>query len=952
MTFPKGTGANQENQTYGALAPFAVSGTLSWSGTGTAPTSSDISFTATAGSGTFGVVTCTGTSSPYSCSATFTPTASDAVGTYAINISFSGDTNYSSAASVQTQNYSINQATPTFGTMSFSPAASEPFGTAQAITISDTLAYTGAAAPTGAVKFNLNGANHTASCTGSSSPLTCTATVTAVTIEALAVGAYSVTATSAADTNYAGATGTPGTFTITQATVTPAMITPRGTGANQESQTYGALAAFSVSGQVAWSGSGTVPTVGDIMFTTTAAGAFSGLSCTGSSSPYSCTATFTPTATDAVGTYAINISFSGDTNYSSAVSAQTANYAITQSSPTATMTSPKYPSSTENQTYGELAAFSVSGQLTFTGNGAAPTVGDLSFTSTAAGASSGLSCSLTSGASPYVCTATFTPTSTDVPGNYAINLNFSGDTNYASSVSGQTQNYAISKQAPTPQFISPTDGSPVTQTYGSQSSTTVHARLLWIGNGAAPAVGDISFTTTDGGTFTSQSCTLGTLLYNCTATFNPNTADAVGDYALNISFTTDGNYSATHSIQAMNYIVSQATTAVSLVASAPGSSSAGTASTNLTATMSPAISGATVTFTDATTGAILGSAMTTAGVATLTGVTSTTTGVAAGLNNITASVAATTNYTAATSTPATAIYLPGILVSTDLKHDFSGLITDGSLTVEGTLDGTKLGPFGIVVTNFTSSAQATGISFANAASGAFSYATNCPASLAAGATCNYAFYYDPPYGDGCTVNGTCTLDSSGYQQGTYESATWQITVPSGIPLGINDNPRHNCCELSGHTGRQGDTQWNGLAERKSAELHLPGGGAERHLQHFDSNRNQPQHGGGELHILRAFVILQREQFELRLATGGRCKLQHLCHACDHFRGDFQQQHCVDPERRQRHHGKPRGNGAGQQRLVAQLQLAQLRQRDGVLIALLRVECDQQLRGGGQRWRQL
>jgi hypothetical protein len=97
--------------------------------------------------------------------------------------------------------------------MTFSPAATEPQGTSQAITISDTLTYSGPA-PTGAVTYVLNGVTYTASC-GSTSPATCTATVPAATIAALGVNAYTVTAGLAAGGGYSATSGTSGTFTIT-----------------------------------------------------------------------------------------------------------------------------------------------------------------------------------------------------------------------------------------------------------------------------------------------------------------------------------------------------------------------------------------------------------------------------------------------------------------------------------------------------------------------------------------------------------------------------------------------------------------------------------------------------------------------------------------------------------------------------------------------------------------
>ncbi len=108
-------------------------------------------------------------------------------------------------------------ATPVFGTMTFSPAATEQQGSVLAVTISDTLTY-GGVQPTGAVKFVLNGVSYTATCTTAGSPETCSVTVPAATIAALAVNTYTVTVSSAADSTYNAATGTSGTFTITAST--------------------------------------------------------------------------------------------------------------------------------------------------------------------------------------------------------------------------------------------------------------------------------------------------------------------------------------------------------------------------------------------------------------------------------------------------------------------------------------------------------------------------------------------------------------------------------------------------------------------------------------------------------------------------------------------------------------------------------------------------------------
>jgi subtilase family serine protease len=646
------------SQTYGALSAFTVSGTLSWTGSGTAPAASDVTFTSTAG-GSVGAVTCSGTTSPYSCSATFTPSASDAVGSYSVNLSFAGDGNYSAGASTQAGNFKITAATPTvaitpspaqttvgstaaigltvtvtgtgvsgdtapittpsmsattgtfstpscsttgttetctvnytpsgglagntytgylaasvaaggnytsasgsdnlvvnkgvvsFGTMSFTPATSEPYGTSQAITISDTLSYGGGTKPTGAVTYVLNSVSYPANCTGSSSPLSCTAAVPAGTIAALAVNAYTVTAGYAADSNFGAATGASGTFTITQnATTTTVSAAPNSIGP-------------------------------------------------GSSS------TVTATVAD-------------------------------------------------------------------TGAGATP-AGSVTFTDTTNSAPLG-SCTLSGGS----CSIAVAGTSLAA---------------------------------------------------GSNSIQGVY--------GASP----------------------------------------IADWA-----TSNGTTTLT--------LVAAPTTTISLAPSAAGSTTTGVNSTTLTASITAASVdgswGGTVTFTNTMTHATYVQAVTGAGTAGSASVTiaEPDSGTAAGLNNYTATYSGSMDYQASGPSSAVSVYWQGLLVSLTANHDFSGLISYGSapISVEGTVDGTKLGPYGVTVYNFSTAAQTVGLTFVNSASGAFSYATNCPASLAAGAICNYAFYYTPPNGDGCNPTVNCTEDSSHYPQGTYEAGTWSVT--SGATLGV------------------------------------------------------------------------------------------------------------------------------------------------------------------------
>jgi subtilase family serine protease len=160
-----------------------------------------------------GTPSCSGSGLVETCTLSYTlPAGLTAGNNYPITASFATDTNYL-ASTTATGTLTVTANTASFGTMSFSPAATEPQGTSQAITISDILTFSGAA-PTGAVTYVLNGVTYTATC-GTTSPATCSATVPAATIAALAANAYTVTASLAAGGGYNATTGTSGTFTIT-----------------------------------------------------------------------------------------------------------------------------------------------------------------------------------------------------------------------------------------------------------------------------------------------------------------------------------------------------------------------------------------------------------------------------------------------------------------------------------------------------------------------------------------------------------------------------------------------------------------------------------------------------------------------------------------------------------------------------------------------------------------
>jgi hypothetical protein len=147
---------------------------------------------------------------------------------YTVARTYAGDSNYA-AANGSGGTFNITQIAPTFGAVSFSPAATEPYSTNQSVTISDTLNYVGSTSPIAstsflntAVAYGLNNSSYLASCSNSSSTqLTCTAAVPAAVIAALPVTAngYPVTASfstsSAIYGNYAATAGSSGTLSIT-----------------------------------------------------------------------------------------------------------------------------------------------------------------------------------------------------------------------------------------------------------------------------------------------------------------------------------------------------------------------------------------------------------------------------------------------------------------------------------------------------------------------------------------------------------------------------------------------------------------------------------------------------------------------------------------------------------------------------------------------------------------
>jgi len=212
--------ATAASYTYGS--PSAITYTATVAGSGSYPTSgsfptgsvtfsgsptiSTIGNDALVQTGCSGGLPCTtGCSSSGACTETatqsYTPPGNLAAGSYTITGAYlTTNENYVSGSG--TTGLTVNKQTPTVAAAPVTIGV----GTATA-NFSATVSYVGSGvAPTGGLTFKVDsGTPVTATCTGSSSPLTCT--YTGYNTSALSAGTHTLTATSVADVNYATASG-------------------------------------------------------------------------------------------------------------------------------------------------------------------------------------------------------------------------------------------------------------------------------------------------------------------------------------------------------------------------------------------------------------------------------------------------------------------------------------------------------------------------------------------------------------------------------------------------------------------------------------------------------------------------------------------------------------------------------------------------------------------------
>lgn len=573
------TSVSPASETYAQDGLVTITAVLSWSGVGNAPTASDVTIGGN-GPSAYGTTSCSAPSGTnLTCTNTYTPTLADGAGSYTESASFSGDGNYSNSASTATGNFSITQETTTTSvvcTPSTSAYGASVSCTATVNTLngdvkagkpskvksqqaSGTVTWSG---NTGCSSSTLSGDPGTATCSTSS----------------LAVGSDSVTATYAGDTNHSGSSNST-SQTVTQAatSITVSSVSPA-------SETFAQDAPVTITAVISWTGSGAAPTASNVSIGGNGPSSYGTTSCSApSANTITCTNTYTPTLSDAVGSYTESATFSGDGNYTSSSTSPGSNFSITQESTTTsvacTPSTSAYGSSvtctaTVNTLNGDVKARKPSkvksqqatGNITWSSN-------------------TGCSSSTLSG-DPGTASCT---TSSLAVGSDTVMATYSGDTNHSggSGTFGQTVNKATTS-------ISVTSVSPASETYLQDAKVTITAILSWSGSGSAPTASNVTIGGTGPSSYGVTSCSApsGNTI-TCTNTYTPTAADGGGTYTESATFSGDGNYSNSSSTQSNNFTITPATQTITFTTNAPTSAVYNTSFT----VAASASSGLAVTFT-------------------------------------------------------------------------------------------------------------------------------------------------------------------------------------------------------------------------------------------------------------------------------------------------------------------------------------------------------------------
>ena len=440
-------------------------------------------------------------------SASFT-TASLAVATHSITVSYSGDANFTTSAST-TLSQVVNQADTTTSLVS----ATDPSVFGQAVTFTATVsaAAPGSGTPTGKVTF-YDGSISLGTASLSSGSASFTA-------KALPTGSDAITAVYNGDPHFTTSTSAALTQSVNQAGTTSVV-----TSATNPS-IFGQSVTFTATVTAVAPGSGT-PT-GSITF-------LDGSTTLGTATLSGGKATFKTSAL-AAGPHTITVSYSGDGNFVTSTSApltQTVNQAATTS---------KVTSSANPSVFGQSVTFTATVKAVAPGSGT-PT-GTVSFLD----GSTTLGTGTLSGG-----TATFS-ISTLAVAAHSITVVYGGDTNFLTSTSGiLTQTV---KQAATTSSVSSSANPSV-----SGQAVTFTATIAPVSPGSGTPTGTVTFD--DGSTV------LGTVtLTNGTASFTTSSL-AVGTHSIKAVYAGDTNFKASTSA-VLKQVVNSSSDVVVAVTIAP-----------------------------------------------------------------------------------------------------------------------------------------------------------------------------------------------------------------------------------------------------------------------------------------------------------------------------------------------------------------------------------------------
>ncbi|MFZ1918734.1 MAG: Ig-like domain repeat protein [Terriglobales bacterium] len=582
------TSVSPASETYGQDAPVTITAVLSWTGAGSAPTASAVTIGGNGPSG-YSATSCGAPSGDtITCTATYTPTVADNVGSYTESASFAGDSNYSGSGSAQNNNFTIGIASSTtVVTSSQNPSTyAQPVTFTATINGQNNLVKGKAKKPldvTGTVTWSSNtGCGTTAVTSGNPGTATCTTSRAS----SLEVGTDTVTATYNGDNNHAGSTGSVNQI-VQGGIATSINVTSVSPGAED----YGADTPVTITAVLSWVGNGVAPTASDVTIGGNGNGTYGATSCAARvHETITCTATYTPTAADTPTSYTETATFTGDINYGSSSSPQTNNFTINGSTSTTTVTSTPNPS---------VYATSVTFTATITGEngnvkggarkkGVKPQIigGTVTW-------STNTGCGTTNVTTGYPGIATCTTSSaTHLPvGADTVTATYSGDSNHGGSTGSVVQNVTGGIAT----SISVTNVSPASETYGQDAATTITAVLSWTGNGVAPTASDVTIGGNGNGTYGATSCAARVHeTITCTATYTPTAADTVASYTETATFAGDTNYASSSSTQTNNFAISQASQTVTFTTPAPPTAKSGDA---FTVVATGGASGNPVTFT-------------------------------------------------------------------------------------------------------------------------------------------------------------------------------------------------------------------------------------------------------------------------------------------------------------------------------------------------------------------